>query len=105
MNKKFLGALTLPFFLGCVAPTTSTSSSSQSGTSVSNRSLACLSVSASVIGLSDTDVHCSGNGSVHGSVVLLGSSTLRLDGNAEVSDQVYSRSEDSISEHGHCSSG
>jgi hypothetical protein len=103
---KTLAALAAPlFFIGCNVPTVENSEHGHHSSSSSDILLACLSVKASVVALSDTAVSISGNGSIKGRVILLGRSTLDVSGNAEISDEVCTRSSDNITSHGHASPG
>jgi hypothetical protein len=56
----------------------------------------CVSARASVVGLSDTYMRIGGNGKVTGTVMLLGNSTLLLEGNAYVGDRINARSQSQI---------
>jgi len=65
----------------------------------------CLSTTASIVALSDTQIQVTGNGRVGGSVVLLGKSTLSLTGNARIGDRVYGPSSAQVSTTGQASAG
>src|SRR5688572_19041550 len=65
----------------------------------------CLSETASLVGFSGTAMEITGNGSVGGTVVLLGNSTLRLTGNAKVSGNVVAPAAGALSRSGNASFG
>ncbi|MDR3605961.1 MAG: hypothetical protein P4M08_01115, partial [Oligoflexia bacterium] len=74
----------------------SSGSGSVTGNADYDRLDQCLTSTASVVGLSDTNITLSGGATVKGSVILLGNSELTMSGGSRVLDQVYTPRADQV---------